>query len=981
MPGCLGERGQTGRGAGCGNIAGVRQRYDHRAVEGKWQREWEETGIYRSDVDWSRPKHYALTMLPYPSGDLHIGHWYAITPSDARARYMRMRGYNVLFPMGFDAFGLPAENAAIQANIHPWEWTYANIERMRGQLRTMGTMIDWRREAVSCTPEYYRWSEWFFSRLYEADLAYRGEALVNWSPSMQTVLANEQVINGRDERTGQPVVQKMMEQWFYRITKYAEELLVYDGIDWPDPVAAMQTNWIGRSEGARVFFPLVDGGFPWGEGQAYATEAGRVFFPRTSAEVNGETHPDRFLEVFTTRPDTLFGATFMVLAPEHPLVDVLTADEQRAEVADYRERAAARSEMERTDLGKEKTGVATGGYALNPVNGSPVPVWVADYVLMSYGSGAIMAVPGEDERDWEFARRYGLPVLRTVQPPADFAGGAWEGDGPSINSRFLDGLFMEDSKRAMIDWLEENHHGRRQVQYRLRDWLISRQRYWGCPIPILYGSDGAALAVPDADLPVELPADVDFKPTGRSPLLEHAGFLNAVAPDGTPAVRETDTMDTFMCSSWYHLRYLSPRYEQGPFDPEEAAYWLPVDLYTGGAEHAVMHLLYTRFFNKALRDMGVFDDTMRAMRARGRNPEGLLDEPMLMLRNQGQVLGEERPGDLVVVVGGYRGDRIVADKVRVIDQATDAGGAGAGGTVTGEVVRRSKNILWVRPVGSPPVTGDNTGETTGEATVEVEVPETAQVDIPAIPGPNTLLQLREKLDVQRMSKSKGNVVNPDELVEEYGADTVRTYLMFAFEWEKGGPWNSRGIRGSHRFISDLWRLGVETYQPVDVNPVAERELRRRAHQAVDRVGYDLDNLHWNTAVAELMVLRNALAEARSAGSVSRETWREALEMLVLLAAPIAPHVTEEVWRGLGHPESVHLQPWPESDAAAAAEEEVTMVVEVNGKVRARLRVPVGITKDEALALAVGADNVQRHLGESEIRRVVDRLPKLLNLVV
>ena len=985
-----GERCDRGAGrvcgvasAGCGNIADVNQRYDHRAVEKKWQREWEETGIYQSNVDWSRPKHYALTMLPYPSGDLHIGHWYAMTPSDARARYMRMRGYNVLFPMGFDAFGLPAENAAIQANIHPWEWTYANIERMREQLRTMGTMIDWRREAVSCTPGYYRWSQWLFSRLYEAGLAYRGEALVNWSPSMQTVLANEQVMGGLDERTGQPVIQKMMEQWFYRITRYAEELLVYDGIDWPAPVAAMQTNWIGRSVGARVIFPLFTG------------------------ETNGRPDPDRALEVFTTRPDTLFGATFMVLAPEHPLVDVLTSDKQREAVDDYRERAAARSEMERTDLCKEKTGVDTGGYALNPATGRRIPVWVADYVLMSYGSGAIMAVPGEDGRDWEFARRYGLPVLRTVQPPDDFPGGAYEGDGPSINSQFLDGLFMEDSKQAMMDWLEDNNHGRREVQYRLRDWLISRQRYWGCPIPILYGPDGAPVPVPDGDLPVELPADVDFQPTGRSPLLEHAGFLNAVIPGsdpdadgtGTPAVRETDTMDTFMCSSWYHLRYLSPHYEQGPFDPEEAAYWLPVDLYTGGAEHAVMHLLYTRFFNKALRDMGVFDETMQAMRARGRDPEGVLDEPMLMLRNQGQVLGEERAGDLVVAEGERRGDRMVADKVRVVASATDAIGGATGAAVAGEVIRRSKNLLWVRPVASPspspahspleegapaPSSPETSPESPSDKDVQVEVPDTAQVDIPAIPGPNTLLQLREKLDVQRMSKSKGNVVNPDELVEEYGADTVRAYLMFAFEWEKGGPWNSRGIRGAHRFITDLWRLGATDYKPNDpddVNSAAERDLRRRAHQAIDRVGRDMENLHWNTAVAELMVLRNALAEARAAGVVSREVWREALRILVLLAAPIAPHVTEEVWRGLGHRESVHCQPWPESDPEAAADEEVTMVVQVNGKVRARFQVPVGVTRDEALALAAGADNVQRHLGESEIRRVVDRLPNLLNLVV
>ena len=904
-------------------------------MEARWRQVWDDTGIYRSAVDWDRPKHYALTMLPYPSGDLHIGHWYAMTPSDARARYMRMKGYNVLFPMGFDAFGLPAENAAVQANIHPWKWTYANIERMRRQLRSMGTMIDWEREAVSCTPEYYRWTEWFFSRLYEAGLAYRGEALVNWSPTLQTVLANEQVIDGRDERTGQPVVQRMMEQWFFRITDYAEELLDFESLDWPEPVKAMQTNWIGRSVGARVRFP-VDGADP--------------------------------IEVFTTRPDTLHGATFMVLSPEHPLVDLLTTAEQAEAVAAYRAEAARRSELQRTDLTRDKHGVFTGGFATNPVTAEDIPVWIADYVLMSYGTGAIMAVPGEDGRDWEFAARYGLAVVRTVQPPEDFEGDAYEGDGPSINSGFLDGLHIAEAKETMIGWLEENGHGEGAIQYRLRDWLISRQRYWGSPIPVVYRSDGAVELVPDDVLPVELPEDVEFMPTGRSPLVSHEPFLRTVDSDGEPATRETDTMDTFMCSSWYQLRYLSPGCDFAPFDPEEAAYWLPVDTYTGGAEHAVMHLMYTRFFTKALRDMGCFEATSAAMEANGRDPEGLFDEPMVMLRNQGQVLGEERQGDRVLVTGRQDGDRMVADSVLVIGDPAPPPEPAGGEHLVGEIVSRTERVLVVRPPdGAEPVT--------------VEVAEDATIEIPSIPGTNSVTQLRHRLDVQRMSKSRGNVVNPDDLVERFGADTVRTYLMFAFEWEKGGPWDSRGMRGAQRFIVDVWRLGRAGYQAGQVDRSATAGLRRRAHQAIIKVGTDLESFSWNTAVAELMKLRNTINEALVNRNVTPEAWREALSILVLLLAPIAPHVTEEVWRRLGNRTSVHLQPWPEADPEAAADETVTMVVQVNGKVRARLEAPVDISADAALEMALSHRNVSVHIGGKPVRRVIDRRPRLLSIVV
>ena len=500
------------------------------------------------------------------------------------------------------------------------------------------------------------------------------------------------------------------------------------------------------------------------------------------------------------------------------------------------------------------------------------------------------------------------------------------------------------------------------------DWLISRQRYWGSPIPVVYCEDGTIELVPDDSLPVELPEDIEFMPTGLSPLTYHEGFLNTVDSKDHPATKETDTMDTFMCSSWYQLRYLSPDYDQGPFDPEEAAYWLPVDTYTGGAEHAVMHLLYTRFFTKALRDIGIFDDTAEAMRAHGRDPEGLFDEPMVMLRNQGQVLGEERDGDLVEVGGHIEDERLIASSVQVVTDPSGLSADGATGKVAGEIMSRTEQVLVIQPSGSvEPVT--------------VEVPEDAVVRIPTIPGVNNVSQLRHRLDVQRMSKSRGNVANPDDLVDEFGADTVRTYLMFAFEWEKGGPWDSRGIRGAQRFIVDVWRFGQANYGPGTIDLASTAALRRRAHQAIIKVGDDLESFRWNTAVAELMKLRNTMNEALASRNIAVDAWREALSIMVLLLAPIAPHVTEEVWRLLGNTSSVHLQPWPVADQEVAADEVVTMVVQVNGKVRARLDVPVDISESDAIALAMAARNVQRHLAGAEIRRVVDRRPKLVNLVV
>jgi len=913
--------------------------YDHREIEPRWQAAWEQEGLYRSRVDWDRPKHYALTMLPYPSGDLHMGHWYAMTPSDARARVMRMKGYNVLFPIGFDAFGLPAENAAVQRNIHPAKWTYQNIDQMRRQIRSMGTMFDWEREAVSCDPSYYHWTEWFFSQLYRAGIAYRGKAIVNWSPTLQTVLANEQVIDGKDERTGQPVVQRLMEQWFFAITRYAEELLDFEGIDWPEPIKTMQTNWIGRSEGAEVTF---------------TTEAGDD------------------IVVFTTRPDTLWGATFMVLAPEHPLVDSLTSPERRAEVDAYREQAARHTELERMETERDKTGVFTGGHAVNPVNGARIPVWIADYVLLSYGTGAIMAVPAHDERDFAFARRFGLDIVPVIQPEgaapllADEMEESYVGPGVMINSGPIDGVATTDAKgranpsiAATIDWLEERGAGKESVNYRLRDWLISRQRYWGSPIPMIHREDGGIEPVPDDELPVLLPEDVAFE--GRSPLVTHEPFLDCVDSEGHPARRETDTMDTFMCSSWYWFRYLSPRYDQAPFDPEEAAYWLPVDIYTGGAEHAVMHLLYSRFFVKAMRDMGVFAPTADTMRNHGRDPDDLFTEPFLMLRNQGQILGEEHPGDRVVVEGARDGGHIVATSVRVDPAAGDGAGL-----VVGELMRRTENVLQVDTV---------------EGRITVEVPESAVVEVPSIAGVNDVNQLRHHLEVQRMSKSRGNVVNPDELVQEYGADTVRTYLMFAFEWQKGGPWDSRGIIGARRFIEDVWKLGTARYAASAVDPAADAALRRRVHQTIQKVDADMVDLKWNTAVAALMTLRNDMLDAVRAGAVEPASWEEAVTVLLALLAPIAPHVTEELWRRLGHDDSVHRQAWPEADADVAREDTVTMVIQVNGKVRDRVEVAADVSEDAAVEAALGAERIQSWLEQGEVRKVIARPPKLVNIVV
>ena len=903
--------------------------YQPHEIEVKWQQKWDATQIYRSQVDWERPKHYALTMLPYPSGDLHIGHWFAMTPSDARARWMRMRGYNVLFPMGFDAFGLPAEQAAISRNIHPWKWTYSNIERMREQLRSMGAMFDWEREAISCTPEYYKWSEWFFKKFYENGVAYRGTALVNWSETLQTVLANEQVIDGRDERTGQPVVHKMMEQWFFAITKYADELLDFDSLDWPEPIKIMQSNWIGRSEGARVTF-------------------------RT--EVDG--HP---IEIFTTRPDTLWGSTFMVLAPEHDLVDKIATEDQRAAVEAYVQQTAQETEIERMLDDREKTGVFTGAYAINPVNDERIPIWIADYVMITYGTGAIMAVPAHDQRDFEFAQARDLQIRVVIQPAemeellqVEDMADAYDGPGLMVNSDAMDGSVSTKGKgRAnpaigrVIDWLEATGKGEESVNYRLHDWLISRQRYWGSPIPAVY-DNGAIEMVADEDLPVVLPEDVDFMPTGRSPLTYHEPFFKV----DDKVRRETDTLDTFMCSSWYQLRYLSPDDDKAPFDAEEAAYWLPVDVYTGGAEHAVMHLLYTRFFSKVLRDIGVFDDAAAVMQQMGRDPERAFDEPMVVLRNQGQVLGAERQGDYVLCNGRIVGAKMQANRVEVVGWSDVPAGFDG---YFGEIVHRTENLIRLDMAG---------------VTQLVEISPDAEIIIPEIAGVNNINQLRHHLDIQRMSKSKGNVVNPDELVEKYGADAVRCYLMFNFDWQKGGPWNENNIKGPQGWLHDIWEIAMAGAPDGAGDAAGERDIERKLHQTIAVVNRGLEEFSFNTAIAEQMKFKNALKAALRAGQIGPETWNSVMSRVIRLMAPFAPHIAEELWERLGNGYSVHLQSWPEYDADKAREEQVELVVLINGKPRGTIEVAVDIEQERALELALASEAAQRSLAGNPPRRTI-----------
>ena len=809
-------------------------KYNPQEIEKKWQKRWVSDHIYEVTEDNSRTKFYALTMFPYTSGNLHIGHWYAMAPSDVYARFKRMQGYNVLHPMGFDAFGLPAENAAINHKIHPHDWTMKNVEHMRRQLKSIGAIYDWNREVVSCLPEYYKWTQWFFLHFYHAGLAYRAKAPVNWCPECQTVLANEQVVGeGFCERCGSKVTKKDLVQWFFRITRYAEELLDFSHIDWPEHIRTMQRNWIGRSEGAEISFKLERGDIEPGE-----------------------------IRVFTTRPDTIFGVTYFLLAPEHPLVPQLTTPEHRDEVERYIAWCRRQTEYERTAVGKEKTGVFLGSYVINRLNGERVPIWITDYVLLTYGTGAVMGVPAHDERDFEFAEKFNLPI-RTVIAPPDWSGEELEkpyiGPGLMVNSGEFTGLPAEQGYDAICNLLQREGWGKPTVTYRLRDWLISRQRYWGAPIPVVYCDKCGVVPVPEENLPVLLPSDAEFKPTGESPLKYCHSFVNTTCPRCSgPARREVDTMDTFMCSNWYFLRYTSPKTDSAPFDADKIKYWLPVDLYTGGAEHAVMHLLYARFFTKAVRDMGLVD----------------FDEPFTRLFNQGTII--------------YLGDK--------------------------------------------------------------------------------------------MSKSKGNVIAPDEYVAKLGADAVRGYLMFVGPWGLGGEWSDSGIVGISRWLNRVWSLVETGYTRQTVKPEAEKELLHITHKTIKKVSEDLEKFRFNTMLASLMEFTNYLSRVKESGNVATSLWQEAITYLLLLLAPTAPHLAEELWARTEHSYSIHNQSWPKWDEELAKEEEIILAIQINGKLRDKLLVPVSITEAEARELVVGRERVKACTAGRRIDKVIYVPGRVVNIV-
>ncbi len=820
------------------------EHYPFREIESKWQASWEETGLFRVREEPGRPKFYCLAMFPYPSGRMHMGHVRNYAIGDAITRYKRMRGYNVLHPMGWDAFGLPAENAAIDNGVHPAVWTYENIATMKAQMKTLGISYDWDREIATCDPEYYRWEQLIFVKMFERGLAYRKSARVNWCPSCQTVLANEQVEAGRCWRCDSEVVTRDIESWYFKITAYAEELLEWcDRLPgWPERVLTMQRNWIGKSEGAEFDLPVAG-------------------------------HPGLAIRVFTTRPDTSFGMTYAVLAPEHPLVDQLIADPREgAAVAAFRAEVARETEIERLATDRPKRGLRLQARVVNPFNGAEVPLFLADYVLMGYGTGAIMAVPGEDQRDWDFAKAHALPIVETVERPPGFAGEAYSGDGVKINSGFLDGLTVAEAKRKSIDWLVAQSLGVGKVNYRLRDWGISRQRYWGAPIPIVYcPKDGTVPERPER-LPVVLPQDVQITGKGGSPIADVPGFVNTTCPRcGGPARRETDTMDTFVDSSWYFLRFCSPRHVGGLAEADAVHYWMPVDQYTGGIEHAILHLLYARFYTKVLRDLGYFK----------------LDEPFQRLFTQGMVVK----------------------------------------------------------------------------------------------------------DGAKMSKSKGNVVSPDDFIMTYGADTGRVFELFMAPPEKDLEWSDQGVEGAFRFLNRVWRFFQTNRaavagagpRPADLS-AAGRAFRRTVHETIQRVTADIEDFHFNTAISALHELVNAThayateSLDRAAAEERASLLAEAIDTLVRLLAPFAPHLAEELWEQLGHRDSVFRASWPAADAAALEREAVQVVVQVDGRVRTRLVVPPEMAEDRLRSEALADEKVQPWLRSREVARIVVVPGRLVNIV-
>ncbi|MHB8840914.1 MAG: leucine--tRNA ligase [Candidatus Aquicultor sp.] len=820
------------------------ERYNHKAIEEKWQKKWEEEDIYRTFEDPSKPEKYILEMFPYPSGQLHMGHVRNYSIGDVVARYNKMNGYNILHPIGYDAFGLPAENAAIERGIPPQKWTFSNIESMREQLKQLGLSYDWSREVVTASPDYYKWGQWMFIKFYERGLAYRKKALVNWCPGCETVLANEQVEAGRCWRCGTPAELRELEQWFLKITDYAERLL--DDLEllegWPERVRIMQRNWIGKSEGAYVDF-----------------------------QIKGR---DQKITVFTTRPDTLYGATFFLLAPEHPMVDELVkGTEYESGAREFRHKVAHETEIDRTSAEKEKNGFFTGVYVINPVNGEELPVYLADYVLMGYGTGAVMAVPAHDQRDFEFAKKYGLPIRIVIQPAGEMINPtmmaqAYEGEGVMVNSGQFDGMPQTEGVKKVTEYLKQKGVGEPAINYRLRDWLISRQRYWGNPIPMVYCEKCGVVPVNEGDLPVILPENIEITGVGGSPLSRDPNFVDTTCPrcDG-PAKRETDTMDTFIDSSWYFLRYCSPHEDKLPFAKDAVDYWMPVDQYIGGIEHAVLHLLYSRFFTKVLYDMGMVS----------------VVEPFVNLLTQGMVIK----------------------------------------------------------------------------------------------------------DGAKMSKSKGNVVDPGKIIGRYGADTARLFILFASPPEKELEWSDRGVEGSYRFLNRVWRLVEDNKKLVAntgaVSPdglgSAERDMRSMTHKTVKRVTEDIARFNFNTAISAIMELVNALYKYNENTNRNPGVMKEAVDNLILLLAPFAPHITEELWHELGNTESVHLIAWPKHNPEFAKSEEVTLVVQVNGKVRDKITVAADIAEDEMKKTALASEKVLAHVSDKEVKNIFIVPGKLVNIVV
>jgi leucyl-tRNA synthetase len=800
--------------------------FSHQQIEKKWQDYWLENKTFKTTEDTEKPKFYALDMFPYPSGaGLHVGHPEGYTATDILSRMKRMQGFNVLHPMGWDAFGLPAEQYALDTGNDPAEFTKHNIDNFRRQIQSLGFSYDWDREVNTTDPEYYKWTQWIFLQLYKKGLAYVDEVPVNWCPALGTVLANEEVIDGKSERGGHPVERRPMKQWMLKITAYADRLLEdLEELDWPESIKDMQRNWIGRSEGAHVNF-----------------------------EIDGH---DESFTVFTTRPDTLFGATYAVLAPEHSFVEKITTVEQKDDVDAYINEIKHKSDLERTELSKEKTGVFTGAFAINPVNGEKMPIWIADYVLVTYGTGAIMAVPAHDERDYEFAQKFDLPIKEVVSG-GDVTKEAYTGDGEHVNSDFLNGLGKQEAIENMITWLETNKKGEKKVTYRLRDWLFSRQRYWGEPIPIIHWEDGTMSAVPEEELPLVLPKTTEIRPsgTGESPLAIIEDFVSVVDPEtGKKGRRETNTMPQWAGSCWYYLRYIDPKNNEALADDAKLKQWLPVDIYIGGAEHAVLHLLYARFWHKFLYDIGVVPTK----------------EPFQKLFNQGMILGENN---------------------------------------------------------------------------------------------------------EKMSKSKGNVVNPDEIVESHGADTLRLYEMFMGPLEASIAWSTTGLDGARRFLDRIWRLFIEDngeLSPKVVNELSE-SLERVYHQTVKKVTEDLEGLRFNTAISQLMVFIN---EAYKATVLPKEY----VEGFVKLLSPIAPHLAEELWAKLGHNTTITYEAWPAFDNAKLVENEVEIVVQVNGKVRAKILVAKDVTKEQLEPLALEDDRVKEHIEGKTIRKVIAVPGKLVNIV-